>query len=104
MRSSSFWQGFASPYPHLAAARIERLAAGSKIRLEWRPFPLGPIFKQRSHDPSPFPNPSPAQRRRRWRDRQRLCAGEGLALRLPSRYPRNGLLAARAALIAVDEG
>jgi 2-hydroxychromene-2-carboxylate isomerase len=99
-----FWYEFASPYSYLAAARIERLAAGSRIRLEWWPFLLGPILKQRSHDPSPFQNPSPAQRRYRWRDLQRLCAAEGLTLRLPSSYPRNGLLAARVALIAVDEG
>lgn len=99
-----FWYEFASPYSYLAAARIERLAAGRAIRLEWRPFLLGPIFKQRGRDPSPFQNPSPAQRRYRWRDVQRLCAAEGLALRLPSTYPRNGLLAARATLIALDEG
>ncbi len=107
MKSASvieFWYEFASPYSYLAAARIERLVAGRPIRLDWRPFLLGPIFRQRAHDPSPYQNPSPAQRRYRWRDLQRLCAAEGLALRLPSTYPRNGLLAARVALIATDEG
>ena len=107
MKSASvieFWYEFASPYSYLAAARIERLVAGRPIRLDWRPFLLGPIFRQRAHDPSPYQNPSPAQRRYRWRDLQRLCAAEGLALRLPSTYPRNGLLAARVALIAIDEG
>jgi 2-hydroxychromene-2-carboxylate isomerase len=99
-----FWYEFASPYSYLAAARIERLAAARPIRLDWRPFLLGPIFRQRAHDPSPYQNPSPAQRRYRWRDLQRLCAAEGLPLRLPSTYPRNGLLAARVALIAIDEG
>lgn len=99
-----FWYEFASPYSYLAAARIERLAAERAIRLDWRPFLLGPIFQRRPHDPSPLQHPSPAQRRYRWRDLQRLCAAEGLALRLPSAYPRNGLLAARTALIAIDEG
>jgi 2-hydroxychromene-2-carboxylate isomerase len=99
-----FWYEFASPYSYLAAARIERLAAGRPIRLDWRPFLLGPIFKQRAHDRSPYQNPSPAQRRYRWRDLQRLATTEGLPLRLPSTYPRSGLLAARAALIALDEG
>ncbi len=46
-----FWEDFASPHSYLAAARIKRLAAGSKIRQEWRPFLLGPICKQ--NDPSP---------------------------------------------------
>ncbi len=99
-----FWYEFASPYSYLAAARIERLAAERAIRLDWRPFLLGPIFQRRPHDPSPLQHPSPAQRRYRWRDLQRLCAAEGLALRLPSTYPRSGLLAARTALIAIDEG
>jgi 2-hydroxychromene-2-carboxylate isomerase len=99
-----FWYEFASPYSYLAVSRIEALVAGKAIRLEWRPFLLGPIFKTRGHDPSPFQNPSPAQRRYRWRDVQRLCAAAGLPLRLPSSYPRNALLAARAALIAIDEG
>jgi 2-hydroxychromene-2-carboxylate isomerase len=99
-----FWYDFASPYCYLAASRLERLAAGKRLRLAWRPFLLGPIFKQRRNDPSPFQNPSPAERRYRWRDVQRLCAAEGLPLRLPTTYPRNGLLAARTALIAIDEG
>jgi 2-hydroxychromene-2-carboxylate isomerase len=99
-----FWYEFASPYSYLAAARIERLVAGTAIRLDWRPFLLGPILAQRAHDPSPFQNPTAAQRRYRWRDVQRLCAAETLPLRLPSAYPRNGLLAARVALIAVAEG
>ncbi|HKW52443.1 MAG TPA: 2-hydroxychromene-2-carboxylate isomerase [Stellaceae bacterium] len=99
-----FWYEFASPYSYLAAARIERLAAGSLIGLVWRPFLLGPILAQRAHDPSPFQNPTPAQRRYRWRDVQRLCAAEALPLRHPSTYPRNGLLAARVALIAAAEG
>jgi 2-hydroxychromene-2-carboxylate isomerase len=99
-----FWYEFASPYSYLAAARIERLMAGTSLRLAWRPFLLGPILAQRAYDPSPFQNPTPAQRRYRWRDVQRLCAVEALPLRLPSTYPRNGLLAARVALVAVAEG
>jgi 2-hydroxychromene-2-carboxylate isomerase len=99
-----FWYEFASPYSYVAAGRIEGLAAEERLGIDWRPFLLGPIFKTRTNDPSPFQNPSPAQRRYRWRDVQRLCAASGLPLRLPSTYPRNGLLAARVALIAIDEG
>ncbi len=99
-----FWYEFASPYSYLAAGRIEVLTAGQRLAIDWQPFLLGPIFKTRAHDPSPFQNPSAAQRRYRWRDVQRLCAAVGLPLRLPSTNPRNGLLAARVALIAIDEG
>ena len=102
--SVEFWYEFASPYSYIAAARIEPLAQAAAIHLDWRPFLLGPILARRSRDPSPFQNPSPAQRRYRWRDVQRLCASQGLPLRLPSVYPRNGLLAARVALIAVPQG
>lgn len=72
-----FWYEFASPHFPLAAARIERLVAGTPIELAWRPFLLGPIFKRRAHDASPFQNPSPAQRRYRWRDVERLCTATG---------------------------
>ena len=99
-----FWYEFASPYAYLASARIERLIAEKPLRIDWRPFLLGPIFKARAHDRSPFQNPTPVQRRYRWRDVQRLCAAASLPLRMPSTYPRNGLAAARVALIAADEG
>jgi 2-hydroxychromene-2-carboxylate isomerase len=99
-----FWYEFASPYSYIAASRIERLLVGTPVAVDWRPFLLGPILARRPNDPSPFQNPSPAERRYRWRDVQRICAAEGLPLRLPGTYPRNGLLAARVALIAIDEG
>ena len=35
-----------------------------------------------------------------WRDLERLCASHALFLRRPSRFPRNGLLAARIACVA----
>jgi len=39
-----------------------------------------------------------------WRDLERLCAKEGLPFRRPSAFPRNGLLAARVALVGVEDG
>src|SRR4029450_13243544 len=38
-----------------------------------------------------------------WRDLARICAADGLPLRSPSRFPRNGLLAARVALLGGEE-
>lgn len=101
MRSSSF--GTISP----ARTPTSPPRASSGWRRDRRSdrkatFPARPDLQ--AERPLALRNPSPAQRRYRWRDLQRLCAAEGLALRLPSSYPRNGLLAARAALIAVDEG
>ncbi|HEV2547524.1 MAG TPA: 2-hydroxychromene-2-carboxylate isomerase [Stellaceae bacterium] len=98
-----FWYEFASTYSYPAAMRIERLATAAGVAVEWRPFLLGPIFQQQGWRDSPF-NLYPAKGRYMWRDLERLCAVEHLPLRRPSVFPRNGLLAARVASIARDEG
>src|SRR5215467_15912476 len=92
---------FASTYSYPAAMRIERLTAAAGVAVEWRPFLLGPIFQRQGWGDSPF-NLYPAKGQYMWRDLERLCAAEHLALRRPSVFPRNGLLAARVALIARD--
>jgi 2-hydroxychromene-2-carboxylate isomerase len=101
--SLQFWYEFASTYSYLAVFRIERLAAERGVAIEWRPFLLGPIFAAQGWNDSPF-NVYPAKGRYMWRDLERLCAREQLPFRRPSRFPRHGLLAARIALVASDEG
>lgn len=96
MKQAEFWFEFASTYSYPAAMRIESLAAESGIELLWRPFLLGPIFKEQGWSDSPF-NLYPAKGDYMWRDMQRLCSAQGIALRHPSVFPRNGLLAARVA-------
>jgi 2-hydroxychromene-2-carboxylate isomerase len=98
-----FWYEFGSSYSYPAAARIEDAAAAAGVAVEWRPFLLGPIFARQGWRDSPF-NLYPEKGRYMWRDLERLCADAGLPLRRPSAFPRNGLLAARIALIAADEG
>jgi 2-hydroxychromene-2-carboxylate isomerase len=93
-RPLQFWFEFASTYSYLAAARIERLAEKANIRVEWRPFLLGPIFREQGWDDSPF-NIYPVKGRYMWRDMERLCEGYGLPFKKPSQFPRNGLRAAR---------
>ena len=97
-----FWFEFASTYSYPAAMRIERAAAERDVYLEWRPFLLGPIFAAQGWRDSPF-NIYSAKGRYMWRDLERLCARMGLPLRRPSRFPRNGLLAARVALAGAAE-
>jgi 2-hydroxychromene-2-carboxylate isomerase len=99
----AFWYDFASTYSYVAAMRIGRLAAASPVAVRWRPFLLGPIFADQGWADSPF-NIYPAKGRYMWRDMERLCARERLALRRPSVFPRNSVLAARIALIAGPEG
>jgi 2-hydroxychromene-2-carboxylate isomerase len=97
-----FWFEFASTYSYPAAGRIEALAIERGVALAWRPFLLGPIFADLGWNDSPF-NLYPAKGRYMWRDLERICADHDLAWRRPSRFPRNGLLAARTALAAADE-
>lgn len=99
-----FWFDFASPYAYLAAARIEDLATPAGVRVLWRPFLLGPIFKRRPNQPTPFQDSAPDEARYRKRDIERLCAYYGVPLAWSSRYPYTSLLAARVALLAEDAG
>ena len=39
-----------------------------------------------------------------WRDLERQCAGLAIPFKRPSRFPRNGLMAARIASVAAGEG
>jgi 2-hydroxychromene-2-carboxylate isomerase len=94
-----FWFEFGSTYSHLAAARIEGLAAAAGVPVVWEPFLLGPIFAEQGWDDSPF-NVYPAKGRYMWRDIERLCAKYSIPFAKPSRFPRNGLLAARVACLA----
>ena len=94
-----FWFEFGSTYSYLSACRIENAASAAGVTVSWEPFLLSPIFKEQGWDDSPF-NVYPAKGRYMWRDLERLCASYGLPFIKPSRFPRNGLLAARVACLA----
>jgi 2-hydroxychromene-2-carboxylate isomerase len=98
-----FFYEFASTYSYIAAMRIAPLAQAAGVTVRWRPFLLGPIFKQQGWDTSPF-NLYPAKGRYMVRDCERQCAALGIAFRLPDPFPQNTLLAARVALTALAEG
>jgi 2-hydroxychromene-2-carboxylate isomerase len=97
-----FWFEFGSTYSYPAAERIEAAAGRAGVPLVWRPFLLGPIFRDQGWNDSPF-NLYPAKGRYMWRDLERICARQDIAFRRPSRFPRNGLLAARVALLGAGE-
>jgi len=98
-----FWFEFASTYSYPAALRIGPMAAALGVELRWQPFLLGPIFQAQGWDNSPF-NIYPAKGRYMWRDMERVCATLGLPFRRPEPFPQPGLLAARVALVGLDEG
>lgn len=96
-----YWFEFASTYSYPATMRVERLAQAAGVTLRWRPFLLGPIFKQQGWADSPF-NVLPVKGRYMWRDLARICEGIGVGFRRPTVFPRNGLLAARVACRFAD--
>lgn len=97
-----FWFEFGSTYSHLSAGRIERVAREAGVRVVWKPFLLGPIFRDQGWNDSPF-NIYPVKGRYMWRDMERLCAKLGIPFRKPTQFPRNGLLAARVVCAALGK-
>ena len=97
-----FWFDFASTYSYPATMRIRTLANDAKVRVRFRPFLLGPIFKAQGWENSPF-NLYPAKGRNMWRDLERLCGDLGLPLRRPEPFPQHSVLAARVALVGLAE-
>ena len=93
-----------STYSYPAAMRIERLAAEKSVAVAWRPFIVGPLFhEQQGLNDSPF-NVVAVKGEYMWRDLERVCEAEGLPLHHPSQFPRNSLLAARVALVGLEDG
>jgi 2-hydroxychromene-2-carboxylate isomerase len=98
-----FWYEFGSPYSYLAAERIEGVARVMGVGVRWRPFLLGPIFAAQGWETSPF-NLYPLKGANMWRDIERTAARFHVNWNRPSSLPRNGLLAARVALLGAEEG
>jgi 2-hydroxychromene-2-carboxylate isomerase len=97
-----FWFEFASTYSYPAAMRAGPLAQDAGVRLRWRPFLLGPIFKAQGWTTSPF-NLYPAKGRNMWRDLERICGELHIPFKRPHPFPQNTLLAARVALIGLAQ-
>jgi 2-hydroxychromene-2-carboxylate isomerase len=97
-----FWFEFASTYSYPAAMRIGGLAEKSGVAARWRPFLLGPIFKDLGWTTSPF-NVYPAKGRYMWRDLERICGALELPFAKPDPFPQNAVLAARVASIGLAQ-
>ncbi|MBK8509347.1 MAG: 2-hydroxychromene-2-carboxylate isomerase [Candidatus Competibacter sp.] len=97
-----FWFDFGSNYSHISAMRIERAAAERGVRVIWKPFLLGPIFKTFGWNTSPFVAHR-ALGDYMWKDMIRQCAKYGVPWRQPSIFPRLSVLPLRVALVGVDQ-
>jgi 2-hydroxychromene-2-carboxylate isomerase len=101
-RPLEFWFDFASNYSYLSVMRMRRLIEESGLTVHWRPFLLGPIFKEAGWNNSPFV----IQKDKgayMWRDIVRECEKYGQPWQRPSVFPRNSLLAARVGLIGEEQ-
>src|SRR5262245_52395838 len=54
MSEIELWFEFGSNYSYLSVMRIEEAASAHGVRVVWRPFLLGPIFKSFGWETSPF--------------------------------------------------
>ena len=84
------------------AAEATGLLEGTPVKLAWRPFLLGPIFRDRGLDRSPFIL-DPVKGRYMWNDMARRCGKYGIPFTSPNVFPMNGLNAARIMTAALDQ-
>jgi 2-hydroxychromene-2-carboxylate isomerase len=94
---------FGSQYSYLAAMLADKAAKEHGLSIVYRPFLLGPIFAAQGYQQPPFVQFA-TKGAYVWRDLERLCAELELPWHKPSVFPRKGVLAARIALVGVDEG
>lgn len=98
-----FWYDFASPYAYMASMRIDALAGKAGVSVRWRPFIIGPLFRDFGHEFSPvFDN------KVKWAylqmDVPRQAAHYGVALTLErGDAPVPSILGARVALLLARE-
>ncbi len=97
-----FWFEFASTYSYLTVGRIRKLCESEKIQIDWKPFLLGPIFKEHGMKDSPF-NLFPIKGQYMWKDIQRRCLKYGLPFQKPQVFPQSGLKAARIATAFINQ-
>ncbi|CAN7623716.1 2-hydroxychromene-2-carboxylate isomerase [Massilia sp. LjRoot122] len=92
------WFEFGSNYSYLSVMRIEALAGSAGVPLHWKPFLLGPIFRELGWQSSPF-----AEQKEKgeyvWRDMARRSAKYGLPFTRPTNFPRRAVLPLRVALL-----
>jgi 2-hydroxychromene-2-carboxylate isomerase len=97
-----FWFEFGSNYSYLSVMRIEDAALRHGVRILWKPFLLGPIFRGLGMTTSPFI----LQKEKGayvWQDMPRQCRKYGLRWLQPSTFPRLGVLPLRVALVGLEQ-
>ena len=98
----AFWFEFGSNYSYLSLMRIEALTRAASVPLHWKPFLLGPIFRELGWQSSPF-----AEQKEKgeyvWRDMARRAAKYGIPFTRPTSFPRRAVLPMRVALLGAEQ-
>jgi len=97
-----FWFEFGSNYSYLALMRIEGLAHQAGVEIAWKPFLLGPVFRELGWPESPFVVQK-EKGRYVWRDMVRQAEKYDLPFSRPSVFPRLSVLPARVALCGAQQ-
>jgi len=95
----------ASTYSYLSAMRVDAEAQVRGVEVEWRPFLLGPIFREQGWKSSPF-LAQPQKLQYMWRDIERRCTSLDIPFTPPSPellriFPCHTVTAARIALVGL---
>jgi len=97
-----FWFDFGSNYSYLSAMRIDDTARRHGVQVVWKPFLLGPIFRDLGLETSPFLTQK-EKGAYMWQDMVRQCRKYGLRWTKPSTFPRLSVLPARVALWSAEQ-
>jgi 2-hydroxychromene-2-carboxylate isomerase len=98
-----FWFEYGSTYTYLSVGRLAARAEARGVQVDWRPFLLSAILKDRGQIEGPFQG-HPTKLKYMWRDLERRAAVHGVPWRKPSVYPPNTLLTARIGTLAAMQG
>jgi 2-hydroxychromene-2-carboxylate isomerase len=96
------WFEFGSTYSYLTVMRIADMATSHGVRIVWRPFLLGPIFKDLGWQGSPFLEQK-EKLAYMWRDLERQCEKHSLPWKRPTVFPRAAVLPLRVTLACAGE-
>lgn len=96
------WFEFGSNYSYLSVMRIEDIAPTYNVHVVWRPFMMGPLFKELGWQGSPF-----LEQKEKcdymWNDMVRQAEKYGLPWKKPSVFPRAAVLPLRVTLAHAHE-
>ncbi|MFT4572235.1 MAG: 2-hydroxychromene-2-carboxylate isomerase [Hyphomicrobiaceae bacterium] len=103
MTQLEFYFDCSSPWTYLAFHRIEAIADGAGVQIQWRPILVGGIFN--SVNPSVYEqrtNPVPAKLAYQLKDLNDWAKFCHVTIGAPSVFPVNSVRAMRGALVAAD--